>query len=143
MSVQVLPVPADMLENIVFAVVVVPVGLVLGFEADAELDPVLRWDVGRELQDEGEGVGVLAAVHVVHEGAVDIGEAGPRVERRPQLHHLLEAHVPDLDGAGQRALLQRAVLQAHRVLQQAVPEVQVVGGRLFKVQHQAAHRADL
>lgn len=105
-NVQVLSVPADVLETIVLAVVVIPEGLVLELEADAELDPILRWDAGGQLQDERKGVGVLAAVDVVHEGALDVGEAGPRVEGGTQLHRLLEPNVPDFDGAGQRTLLQ-------------------------------------
>lgn len=94
-----------MLERIVLAVIIVPEGLVLGFEADAELHPILRRDVCGQLQDERKGVVVLAAVDVVHEGALDVGEADPRVKSCAQLHRLLKPNVSDLDGAGQRALL--------------------------------------
>lgn len=122
-----------MLERIILAVIIVPEGLTLGFEADAELHPIMRRDEAGQLQDECEGVVVLGAVHVVHEGAVDVGEADPRVVSDAHHNCLLKPDVPDLDGARERALLQGAVLQADRVLDQVVPEAQVVGRGLLEV----------
>lgn len=49
---------------------------------------------------------------------------------------LLEADILDLDCPRERALLERAVLQADMVAFQPIPEVQIVCSRLGEVQDQ-------
>lgn len=133
------PGPAHGFQGVIFAIVVVPESQVLDLVADAELDPVA---VGK-FQDECEGVRVLASVDVVHKGAVDVNETGPRVKGGAKPYPLLKADVPDPDGAGETTLLQRAGLQANRVLEQARPEDPAVGCWLMEVQQEAGLRASL
>lgn len=89
-----------MFQDIVLSVVIVPIGLALHLEADAELDSVLGRDVAGQLQDKCKSVAVLAAVHIVQEGAFNVSETDPRVKGGTHLNRLLKADVADFDGAG-------------------------------------------
>lgn len=75
---------------IIPSVVVVPVCLSAAGVANAKLYAMLRWHASWNFNDERERVGVSASADVIHESALDISVAFPRIEGDPNFDGFLE-----------------------------------------------------
>lgn len=113
-------------QPVVVPLVVVPEGVVLSLVLNAELHCAGRLEDLRYRHREGEGVGVGAAVDVVQVQTRNVLEGAPRVKGDPDRHRLVKGEVSDLNGAGEKTLLDRTSLQTNLLGSEPVPQVQIV-----------------
>lgn len=83
---------------VVAPTIVVPVGFLPTLEGNAELDGSAEAGCFGQSDVEGERVRISSAICVVHILAADIPETPPGVKGDADVHLLLVADVPDLDG---------------------------------------------